>query len=119
MAESKLIYKICSKAVWEEIRLLKSWTGSPHDVQDGFIHFSAASQLEGTFRKYYAGQTDLMLLAIDADAQCPEVGVLAGWRLVSAFVRPAADLENRVSSKSGNVRGRRDRRSWVRLNTVA
>ncbi len=68
MAESKLIYKICSKAVWEEIRLLKSWTGSPHDVQDGFIHFSAASQLEGTFRKYYAGQTDLMLLAIDADA---------------------------------------------------
>jgi len=62
-----MIYKICSKAVWEEIRLLTSWNGSPHDLQDGFIHFSAASQLEDTVRKHYAGQPDLVLLAIDAD----------------------------------------------------
>ena len=63
-----MIYKICSKAVWEEIRLLPSWNGSPHDLSDGFIHFSTASQLEGTLRKHYAGQSDLMLLGIDSDA---------------------------------------------------
>lgn len=62
-----MIYKVCSKSVWEEIRTLTSWNGSPHDMRDGFIHFSTASQLEGTVRKHYAGQTDLILLVIEAD----------------------------------------------------
>ena len=62
-----IIYKVCSKVAWEEIRRLTFWNGSPHDLRDGFIHFSTASQLDGTVRKHYAGQTDLMLLAIDAD----------------------------------------------------
>ena len=62
-----MIYKVCSKGVWEEIRQLISWNGSPDDLRDGFIHFSTASQLDGTIRKHYVGQTDLMLLAIDAD----------------------------------------------------
>jgi uncharacterized protein (DUF952 family) len=66
MAESTMIFKVCSKTVWEEIRHLPSWTGSPHDLRDGFIHFSTASQLAGTLQKHYAGQTDLMLLTIDA-----------------------------------------------------
>ena len=61
------IFKICSKAVWEQIQQLASWQGSPHDLRDGFIHFSTASQLEGTIQKHYAGQTDLMLLAIEGD----------------------------------------------------
>ena len=61
------IFKICSKTVWDEIQGLTSWHGSPHDLRDGFIHFSTASQLAGTIRKHYAGQTDLMLLAIDAE----------------------------------------------------
>ena len=62
-----IIYKVCSKAVWEEIRQLTLWNGSSHDLRDGFIHFSTASQLDGTVRKHYAGQTDLMLLAINAE----------------------------------------------------
>jgi uncharacterized protein (DUF952 family) len=61
------IFKICSKAVWEQIQHLTSWPGSQHDLRDGFIHFSTASQLEGTIQKHYAGQTDLMLLAIEGD----------------------------------------------------
>ncbi|MEJ7590941.1 MAG: DUF952 domain-containing protein [Planctomycetaceae bacterium] len=63
-----MIYKVCSKAVWKEMRTLTSWNGSPHDLRDGFIHFSTTSQLEGTVRKHYAGQSDLMLLAVDADS---------------------------------------------------
>ena len=62
-----LIYKICSNTVWEEIRLLTSWAGSPDDVRDGFIHFSTKEQLAGTLQKHYAGQTDLMLLSIPAE----------------------------------------------------
>ncbi len=63
-----LIYKVCSKIVWEEIRSLTSWAGSPHDLRDGFIHFSTADQLVGTLQKHYAGQTDLMLLSIAAES---------------------------------------------------
>ena len=70
-----IIYKVCSKAVWEEIRQLTLWNGSSHDLRDGFIHFSTASQLDGTVRKHYAGQTDLMLLAIDAET----LGVALKW----------------------------------------
>ena len=66
MAESTMIFKVCSKTVWEEIRHLPSWTGSPHDLRDGFIHFSTASQLAGTLQKHYSGQIDLILLTIDA-----------------------------------------------------
>ena len=61
-----LIYKICSKAIWEEIRSLTTWAGSPHDLRDGFIHFSTKEQLAGTLQKHYAEQTDLMLLSIES-----------------------------------------------------
>ena len=63
-----LIYKICSGTVWEEIRSLTSWAGSPHDLRDGFIHFSTEDQLAGTLQKHYTGQSDLMLLTIEAES---------------------------------------------------
>jgi len=62
-----MIYKVCTRAVWEEIRLLESWNGSAHDQRDGFIHFSTAEQLEETIRRHYAGQTDLILLTVDGE----------------------------------------------------
>ena len=46
-----LIYKVCSKIVWEQIRSLTLWAGSPHDLRDGFIHFSTGDQLAGTLQK--------------------------------------------------------------------
>lgn len=60
------IFKICSRSVWEEIRLCEFWTGSAHDLRDGFIHFSTASQVSETIRKHYADQDNLMLLKVDA-----------------------------------------------------
>ena len=63
-----LIYKVCSKIVWEQIRSLTLWAGSPHDLRDGFIHFSTEEQLVGTLQKHYAGQTDLMLLRIESES---------------------------------------------------
>ena len=42
--------------------------GSAHDQADGFLHFSTGAQLPETLRRYYAGQDDLMLVAVDPAA---------------------------------------------------
>jgi uncharacterized protein (DUF952 family) len=63
--DSDLIFKICAQTVWDEISQREFWDGSSHDIADGFIHFSAESQLAGTLAKHYSGQSDLVLLAID------------------------------------------------------
>lgn len=42
--------------------------GAPVDLADGYIHFSAAPQLAETAAKWFAGESDLVLLAINSDA---------------------------------------------------
>lgn len=49
------------------------YRGSADDSRDGFIHFSTAEQLSGTLAKHYAGQTDLKLVAVDADTLGPSL----------------------------------------------
>jgi uncharacterized protein (DUF952 family) len=61
------IYKICAQAAWEEAEAAGRYAGSDVDRRDGFIHFSTAAQLEGTAAKHFAGQTDLMLIAVDGE----------------------------------------------------
>ena len=66
MAEpADLIYKILSAADWEAAQRAGRFEGSADDRRDGFIHFSDVGQVIGTARKYFAGQADLMLLAVD------------------------------------------------------
>ena len=38
------------------------------DERDGFIHFSTAAQLAETAAKHFARKTDLVLVAVDAEA---------------------------------------------------
>jgi uncharacterized protein (DUF952 family) len=59
------IYKILSVADWEAAKRAGRYDGSADDRRDGFIHFSDAGQLVGTARKFFAGQTSLMLLTVD------------------------------------------------------
>ena len=61
-----LIFKIVPRAEWEAQS--GDYHGSAHDRADGFLHFSTAAQLPETLRLYYAGQDDLMLVAVEADA---------------------------------------------------
>ena len=61
------IYKIVPAALWREAEEAGSFTGSPVDLQDGYIHFSTAEQLQETAAKHFAGQTDLLLVAVDAE----------------------------------------------------
>jgi len=43
-----------------------TYTGSPDDVRDGFIHFSTASQIRGTLEKYFRGAS-VHILAFKTD----------------------------------------------------
>lgn len=62
---SQIIYKIAPKALWREAESIGRFTGAPIDVADGFIHFSTASQVRETAARHFAGQADLLLIAID------------------------------------------------------
>lgn len=63
----KLIYKILAKDIWQAAKDAGIFKGAGIDLTDGYIHFSTAAQLRETARRHFSGQTDLMLLAINAD----------------------------------------------------
>lgn len=67
----RIIYKICPAPAWREAERAGVYRGSPDDARDGFIHLSTATQLPGTLAKHFAGQSDLFLIAVDADALGP------------------------------------------------
>lgn len=63
-----LIYKICPAALWRDAEAAGRFDGAPVDLADGFIHFSTAAQAPETAAKHFAGQDDLLLIAVDAAA---------------------------------------------------
>jgi uncharacterized protein (DUF952 family) len=67
-ADVRTIYKISPASAWREAERQGVYRGSADDARDGFIHFSTASQVAGTARKHFFGQTGLFLIAVDADA---------------------------------------------------
>lgn len=66
-------WKILSVADWKQMLAEGRYEGSPVDLADGFIHLSAADQLEATAAKHYAGQSDLMLVEVDLTAIADDV----------------------------------------------
>lgn len=62
------IYKIVPDALWQKARADGVFAGAPIDLQDGFIHFSTAIQAKDTARLHFAGQQDLLLVAVDGEA---------------------------------------------------
>ena len=65
------IYKIAPATLWREAERAGAFTGAQVDLADGFIHFSTAEQVRETAARHFAGQADLVLAAIDADALGP------------------------------------------------
>jgi uncharacterized protein (DUF952 family) len=65
------IYKICEQVSWRAAEQSGVYLGSGVDARDGFIHFSSAQQLDETAARHFAGQTGLMLVAVDGDALGP------------------------------------------------
>ena len=66
-----LIYKICERASWQEAERNGAFRGAPVDRADGYIHFSTADQLRETAARHFAGQQELVLVAVDAEALGP------------------------------------------------
>ena len=68
-----LIFKVVLRAEW--MASSGDYDGSAHDQADGFLHFSTASKLPQTLRLHYAGLSDLVLVAVDAE----KLGAALKW----------------------------------------
>lgn len=64
---SSMIYKIAPRRLWEEAEHAGVFKGAPVDLADGFIHFSAAGQAPETAARHFAGQDDLLLVAVSPE----------------------------------------------------
>lgn len=63
-----LIYKIFRRPEWDAFVAAGVTEGAPVDLADGFIHFSAATQLAETAARHFAAESDLVLVACEAEA---------------------------------------------------
>jgi uncharacterized protein (DUF952 family) len=61
------IYKILSRDLWRAAERAGQFDGAAVDLADGYIHFSTAAQVRETAAKHFAGQTDLVILSVEAD----------------------------------------------------
>jgi uncharacterized protein (DUF952 family) len=61
------IYKICPAVQWAEAERTGEFRGSAADLADGYIHFSTAVQVADTAAKHFAGMSDLVLVAVEAE----------------------------------------------------
>lgn len=61
-----LIYKIFRAEEFADFEAAGESDGAPIDLQDGYIHLSTAEQAPETLEKHFAGETSLIVLAIEA-----------------------------------------------------
>lgn len=59
-----VVYKICRREEWLRANELGELVPSADDSRDGFVHLSRAGQVRGSLDRHFAGQTDLVLLAV-------------------------------------------------------
>ena len=60
----KVIYKILTDEQWQQFDAAKIFKGAPIDLQDGYIHFSTASQVRETAAKHFSDQKNLKLVSV-------------------------------------------------------
>lgn len=58
-------FKILTAEQWAHFQSAGCFEGAPVDLADGYIHMSAADQVEQTAARHFAGQDDLVLATID------------------------------------------------------
>ena len=61
----RFIYKVCDSGLWKDAKQAGKFTGAEIDLQDGYIHFSTASQLRDTLTRHFSGRDGLVLLKIE------------------------------------------------------
>jgi uncharacterized protein (DUF952 family) len=58
-------FKIFTADQWAQFVSDGVFHGAPVDLADGYIHLSAADQLQGTLDKHFAGQAGLVIAEIN------------------------------------------------------
>lgn len=61
-----LIYKIVDRIAWQAAEGSGHFVGAPADLADGFIHLSDGGTVAETAARHFAGQGDLLLMAVEA-----------------------------------------------------
>ncbi|WP_376871479.1 DUF952 domain-containing protein [Albirhodobacter sp. R86504] len=62
-----IIYKIFRRPEWATFDAQGETLGASIDLADGYIHFSTKDQAAETAAKHFAGEDDLVLVALDAE----------------------------------------------------
>lgn len=63
-----LVFKIFRRSEWDQFCTRGETAGAPVDLADGYIHLSTAAQVTETAARHFAGESDLVLVAFEADA---------------------------------------------------
>jgi uncharacterized protein (DUF952 family) len=58
-------FKVLTAAQWAQFERDCLFAGAPVDLADGYVHLSAADQLDETLAKHFAGQSNLIVAEID------------------------------------------------------
>jgi uncharacterized protein (DUF952 family) len=66
--KSQQVFKVATRAAWDNARVTGTLAASADDERDGYIHLSAAHQLAGTLSKHFKKKKDLVLIVLDAAA---------------------------------------------------
>lgn len=64
---SRTAFKILTKEQWAQFEADGIFHGAPVDLADGYIHLSAADQVQGTLDKHFAGQDGLVIAEVDLE----------------------------------------------------
>ena len=63
----KTIFKLVPSDVWRKAEAEGNFTGAGVDIKDGFIHFSTQEQVQRTAHRFFKGQADVLLVAINCE----------------------------------------------------
>jgi uncharacterized protein (DUF952 family) len=62
-----LVFKIFRRPEWDALRGAGRTRGAPIDLADGYIHLSTREQVAETAARHFAGESDLVLVALETD----------------------------------------------------
>ena len=57
---------MCPADTWQAAVRAGAYRGTADDLRDGFIHFSTAEQIAESARRHRAGQSGLVLIAVES-----------------------------------------------------
>lgn len=63
---AQMIYHMCPVEAWKAAVRAHEYRGTADDLRDGFIHFSTADQIAESARRHRAGQSGLLLIAVES-----------------------------------------------------